>query len=89
MNNTFISSTVRVWICFTEHKYQMDIGLSLDDFRREGERWRARCRIIPCDKVPTTLCQKLDIVNPALYPSIETIMCVLLTMPVASATAEM
>lgn len=68
--------------------YQMDIGLSLDDFRREVERWRARCRIIPCDKVPTTLCQTLDIVNPALYPSIDTIMCVLLTMPVASATAE-
>jgi hypothetical protein len=42
--------------------YQMDIGLSLDDFRREVERWRTRCRIIPCDKVPTTLCQRLDIV---------------------------
>jgi hypothetical protein len=40
--------------------YQMDIGLSLDDFRREVERWRTRCRIIPCDKVPTTLCQRLD-----------------------------
>jgi hypothetical protein len=61
--------------------YKMDIGLSLDDLR-------ARCRIIPCDKVPTTLCQTLDIVNPALYPSIDTIMRVLLTMPVASATAE-
>jgi hypothetical protein len=35
--------------------YQMNIGLSLDDFRREVERWRTRCRIMPCDKVPTTL----------------------------------
>jgi hypothetical protein len=68
--------------------YQMDIALSLDDFRREVERWRARCRIIPCDKVSTTLCQTHDIVNPALYPSIDTIMCALLTMPVASATAK-
>ncbi|CAG2202028.1 unnamed protein product [Mytilus edulis] len=71
-----------------DNTYLMDIGLSLEDFKREVERWRARCRILPRDKVPTTLCQTLDIVNPALYPSIDTILCVLLTMPVASATAE-
>ena len=38
------------------------------------------------------LCTTLDSVNPVLYPSIDTILiklCVLLTMPVASATAEM
>jgi hypothetical protein len=37
------------------------------------------------------LCTTLDSVNPVLYPSIDTILiklCVLLTMPVASATAE-
>ena len=42
--------------------------------------------------MPTTLCTTLDSVNPVLYPSIDTILiklCVLLTMPVASATAEM
>ena len=42
--------------------------------------------------MPTTLCTTLDSVNPVLYPSINTILiklCVLLTMPVASATAEM
>jgi hypothetical protein len=42
--------------------------------------------------LPTTLCTTLDSVNPVLYPSIDTILiklCVLLTMPVASATAEM
>ena len=31
----------------------------------------------------------LDSVNPVLYPSMDTILCVLLSMPVASATAEM
>jgi hypothetical protein len=42
--------------------------------------------------LPKTLCTTLDSVNPVLYPSIDTILiklCVLLTMPVASATAEM
>ena len=42
--------------------------------------------------MPTTLCTTLDSVNPVLYPSIDTILiklCVLLTMPVTSATAEM
>ena len=42
--------------------------------------------------MPTTLCTTLDYVNPVLCPSIDTILiklCVLLTMPVASATAEM
>ena len=37
------------------------------------------------------LCTTLDSVNPVLYPSIDTILiklCVLLTMPIASATAE-
>jgi hypothetical protein len=42
--------------------------------------------------LPTTLCTTLDSVNPVLYPSIDAILIklsVLLTMPVASATAEM
>ena len=41
--------------------------------------------------VATILCTTLVSVNPVLYPSIDTILiilCVLLTMPVASATAE-
>ena len=48
--------------------------------------------VINKTKGPTTLCTTLDSVNPVLYPSIDTILiklCVLLTMPVASATAEM
>ena len=36
----------------------------------------------------TTLCTTLDSVNPVLYPSIDTILCVLLTIPVASTFAE-
>jgi hypothetical protein len=41
--------------------------------------------------LPTTLCTTLDSVNPVLYPSIDTILiklCVLLTMSVASVTAD-
>jgi hypothetical protein len=83
-----VEQITNVQIVTIHQTYQMDIGLSLDDFRREVECWRARCRIIPCDKVSTTLCQAHDIVNSALYPSIDTIMRVLLTMPVASATVE-
>jgi hypothetical protein len=30
----------------------------------------------------------VDVVNPVLYPSIDTILCIMLTMPVTSATAE-
>ena len=35
------------------------------------------------------LCTTLDSANPVLYPSIDTILCVLLNMPAASATAKM
>ena len=72
--------------------YQADIYLSLEDFRREVTRWRTHWVITKRNDLPTTLCTTLDSVNPVLYPSIDTILiklCVLLTMPVASATAEM
>ena len=36
----------------------------------------------------TILCTTLDSVNPVLYPSIDTILCVLLTIPVASTFTE-
>jgi hypothetical protein len=64
--------------------------LSLEDFRREVARWRTHWVITKRNDLPTTLCTTLDSVNPV--PSIDTILiklCVLLTMPVASATAEM
>ena len=38
--------------------------------------------------LPTTLCTILNYVNPVLNPSTDTIVCVLLIMPVAGATAE-
>ena len=66
--------------------------LSLEDFRREVPRWPTHWVITKRNDLPTTLCTTLDSVNPVLYPSIDTILikiCVLLTMPVASATAEM
>jgi hypothetical protein len=71
--------------------YQADIYLSLEDFRREVARWRTRWVITKRNDLATTLCTTLDSVNPVLYPSIDTILiklCVLSTMPVASATAE-
>jgi hypothetical protein len=64
--------------------------LPLEDFRREVARWRTHW-ITKRNDLPTTLCTTLGSVNPVLYPSIDTILiklCVLLTMPVASATAE-
>jgi hypothetical protein len=66
--------------------------LSLEDFRREVARWRTHWVITKRNDLPTTLCTTLDSANPVLYPSIDTILiklCVLLTMPVASAIAEM
>ena len=66
--------------------------MSLEDFRREVARWQTHWVITKRNDLPTTLCTTLDSVNPVLYPSIDTILIklfVLLTMPVASATAEM
>ena len=71
--------------------YEADMYLSLEDFRREVARWRTHWVLTKRNDLPTTLCTTLDSVNPVLYPSIDTILiklCVLLTMPVASATAE-
>ena len=68
--------------------YQADIDLLLEDFRREVARWWTRWAITKHNDLPTAFCTTLNCVNPVLYPSIDTILCVLLTMPVASATAE-
>ena len=38
--------------------------------------------------LPTTLCNILNSINPVLNPSTDTILCVLVIMPVESATAE-
>ena len=38
--------------------------------------------------MPTSLCETLDALNPVLYPSVDTILCIMLTMPVTSATTE-
>jgi hypothetical protein len=48
--------------------------------------WRTRWSITPRDQMPTSLCETLDAVNPVLCPSIDTILCIMLTMPVTSAT---
>ena len=64
--------------------YQTDLTCNLDEFKREIARWRTRWSITPRDQMPTSLCA----VNPVLYPSIDTILCIMLTMPVTSATAE-
>ena len=68
--------------------YQTDLTCNLDEFKREVVRWRTRWSITPRDQMPTSLCETLDAVNPVLYPSIDTILCIMLTMPVTSATAE-
>jgi hypothetical protein len=58
--------------------------LSLEDLRRKVPRWPTHWVITKRTDLPTTLCTTLDSVNPVLYPSIDTILCVLLTMPVDS-----
>jgi hypothetical protein len=68
--------------------YQTDLTCNLDEFKREIARWRTRWSITPRDQMPTSLCETHDAVNPVLYPSIDTILCIMLTMPVTSATAE-
>ena len=68
--------------------YQTDPTCNLDEFKREIARWRTRWSITPRHQMPTSLCETLDAVNPVLYPSIDTILCIILTMPVTSATAE-
>jgi hypothetical protein len=44
--------------------------------------------ITPRDQMSTSLCETLDALNPVLYPSVDTILCIMLTMPVTSTTAE-
>jgi hypothetical protein len=68
--------------------YQTDLTCNLDEFKREIARWRTRWSKTPRDQMPTSLCETLDAVNTVLYPSIDTILCIMLTMPVTSATAE-
>ena len=68
--------------------YQTDLTCNLDEFKREVARWQTRWSITPRDQMPTSLCETLDAVNLVLYPSIDTILCIMLTMPVTSATTE-
>ena len=60
----------------------------LDEFKREVARRQTRWSITPHDQMPTSLCETLDAVNPVLYPFMDTILCIMLTMLVTSATAE-
>ena len=54
--------------------YQIDIYLSLEDFRREVARWRTHWVITKRNDWPKTLCTTLNYVNPVPYPSIDTIL---------------
>ena len=44
--------------------------------------------IMPRNQMPNTLYETLDTVDPVLYTSTETMFCIMLTMPVTSATVE-
>jgi hypothetical protein len=61
--------------------YETDLTCNLDEFKREIAQWRIRWSITPRDQMPTSLCETLDAVNLVLYPSIDTILCIMLTMP--------
>ncbi|CAC5402554.1 unnamed protein product [Mytilus coruscus] len=68
--------------------FETDLACNLDEFSREVARWRTRWCITPRDQMPTSLCETLDEVSPVLYPSVDTILSIMLTMPETSATAE-
>lgn len=65
--------------------YRSDIA-QLEVFVEEVDRWKARCELM--DVKPERLIDVLNVVNADLYPSIHTIISILLTMPVSSATSE-
>jgi hypothetical protein len=61
---------------------------SQTDWSSRSARNNSRFKIQDFIKMSTSLCETLDAVNPVLYPSIDTILWIMLTMPVTSATAE-
>ncbi|CAC5419875.1 unnamed protein product [Mytilus coruscus] len=69
-------------------KYETDLACNLVEFNREVARWRTRLCITPRDQMPTLLCETLDAVSAVLYPSVDTILSIMLTMPITSATME-
>lgn len=66
--------------------FSHDIIGDLDEFKQEIARWETRWAMA-ADK-PSTLSNTVLITNKGLYPSIWNILLILLTMPVATATAE-
>ena len=66
--------------------YSTDIHIAEDVFVREIQRWRTRWGMM--DEKPSTLAKPLSVTNKDLYPSIYTILSILVTMPSSSATTE-
>ena len=66
--------------------YRSDIPGDLNFFIDEVDRWIVRWSLSPLK--PTSLSEILGLTNKVLYPCIWNVFTVLLTMPVATATAE-
>jgi len=66
--------------------YSTDIHIAEDVFVREIQRWRTRWGMM--NEKPSTLAKPLSLTNKDLYPSIYTILSILLTMSSSSATTE-
>ncbi|CAC5395408.1 unnamed protein product [Mytilus coruscus] len=66
--------------------YRTDIPADLDFFKTEVDRWIIRLGL--ASQKPSSLCETLNITRITLYPCIWNILTVLITMHVATATAE-
>lgn len=66
--------------------YRTDIPGDLNFFKTEVDRWVIRWSISA--QKPSSLCKTLNMTTKALYPCIWNILTELITMPVATATAE-
>ena len=66
--------------------YKTDIPGDFDFFKTEVNRWILRWSL--ANQKPSTLCDTLNVTAKELYPCMWNVFTVLLTMPVATATAE-
>ncbi|XP_052799150.1 uncharacterized protein LOC128230746 [Mya arenaria] len=68
--------------------YSRDLQLTKMMFHREVQRWRTRWVIVDDAQKPSDLSDTIRTAHQDLYPGIHKVLCVLVSMPVSTATAE-
>ncbi|XP_062595649.1 52 kDa repressor of the inhibitor of the protein kinase-like [Saccostrea cucullata] len=68
--------------------FKADIPVSMAVFHTEVKRWITRWSLEDEENMPSSLQDTLHSVNPDLYPNIFTVLSVLISMPVSTASAE-